>query len=138
MRIDSPERFLDDLLRNGVYHGNEQPLSEQPLPNYKLVRQVLQQSIVVEQSPVEAVSFISLLKRAKPSDVAIGAYVGYAAANGNYLLLLTVPAGILLVGSAIAITAALPKILASRFSSEPTPKKRRSSGGQKPPRAASA
>ena len=60
--------------------------------------------IVIEQSPPELASLASLLKQG--GGVAVGAFVGLHAASGP-MLLVTVPAGMLIVGAAAGIGSAL-------------------------------
>jgi hypothetical protein len=69
---------------------------------------VLEQPIVIEHSPPEAVPFSALLKGA--SGAVIGTYVGFQIAGENSLLLLvTVPGGLMVVSSAMGISKALEK-----------------------------
>lgn len=65
-------------------------------------------AIIIEQSPPELTSLTSFLQ--KSTGVAIGAYVGVAAATalGNPLLMfITVPFGMLIVGTAAGVGSAL-------------------------------
>jgi hypothetical protein len=79
------------------------------LPNLGAVDNVFYQEILIEQSPAEPISFVTLLKTAGPG-VAIGTFAGVKAAGG-LLLLVTVPAGIILVGTAIILTEVLSKLI---------------------------
>ncbi len=68
---------------------------------------VLQQNIVVEESPPVWIPFKDLLKKTT-SPVCIGSMVGMAiGAEHPILMLLTVPAGIVVVGSAVGVSAAM-------------------------------
>jgi hypothetical protein len=60
--------------------------------------------IVIEQSPPELASLAGLLKQG--GGVAVGAFVGLHAASGP-MLLVTVPAGIIIVGAAAGLGSAL-------------------------------
>lgn len=128
--IDSVEWYLFQVLVNGRYSGEERGVLFDT--NHPLVDRILAQPIVLEQSPVLTEPFYSILRRSTPS-VAIGAYVGYAAANGNYLLMVTVPAGILLVGSAIEITRALPRILSGKKAPRGRPRNSQPTRKRNPP-----
>ena len=76
--------------------------------NQRLVQEVLNGDIVIENSPPEAVTFRSLL--AKAPGVAIGTMVGMkAAGDTSLLMLLTVPTGIVVCSSAIGVSKALEK-----------------------------
>ncbi|MDR3467374.1 MAG: hypothetical protein P4M07_15695 [Xanthobacteraceae bacterium] len=100
--------FIDQSLLNEAVHGFLGGIRLEaggPETNPSAVAYVLDQLIVIENSPPEGVPFASLIKGA--SAATIGAYVGVHAADGNLLLFLTVPAGILVVGSAIAVTNAI-------------------------------
>jgi len=125
--------FLDELLRKGRYAPSVVAIPAPPL-NLTLIEKIIHEPIVIERSPPEAISISNLLKLSG-SPAALGTYVGIAAANGNYLLLLTVPAGILIVGAAIEVTKAIPKLLGTAaHTSRPRPSKKRNT----PPRAAGA
>jgi hypothetical protein len=71
-------------------------------------RYVLEQPVVIERSPPDALPFSGLLKKA--SGAFIGTYVGIKIGeNTPLLLLLTVPGGIMIVSSAIGVSKALEK-----------------------------
>jgi hypothetical protein len=99
--------FVDQALRNESYPFLVPGLSETRTSefNRRFVDYIFEQPIIIEQSPPEGMPFINLLKHA--SAASIGAYVGTQAADGHPLLFLTVPAGIIVVGSAIAISNAI-------------------------------
>ncbi len=83
-----------------------------------IIRDLINLNIVVEHSPALDVSFLSLLK-GKTAEVAIRSWIGYMAAPGPLFLLVTVPAGILLVGTAIGLSSimvgGLPQYTEKRF-----------------------
>lgn len=61
--------------------------------------------VPIERSPLGAVSLASLLSSAdKVGEVAIGTAVGFAAGGNSVLVLVTVPAGIILVGGAVSFS----------------------------------
>ena len=132
IKIDLAD-FLDQILRKGYYDPRSIELT--PIPNRPLIEKIINEPIVIERSPPEAISISNLLKLSA-SPVALGTYVGIAAADGNYLLLLTVPAGILIVGTAIEVTKAIPKLLGT--SEAPRSRPRSSKKRNSPPSAASA
>lgn len=75
--------------------------------NPRIVDYLLDQTIVLEESPPKAVPLKSLIGAG--SIMSIGAAVGYALAPGTYplLLLITVPAGIIVIGSAAGVATAM-------------------------------
>jgi hypothetical protein len=75
--------------------------------NRDIVEYVYDQDVVIEQSPPKAVKFKDLLKSSNTA-LLIGAYIGQATAGDNpALLLLTVPGGIIVVGSALGVADAM-------------------------------
>jgi hypothetical protein len=84
--------------------------------DYDLIQSVLQEDVIVlEQSPPSLKSLFSILKEA--SGVTIGAYIGMAtaAAMGNPMLMfVTVPAGMLILGTTKAVASALEQGLYDR------------------------
>jgi hypothetical protein len=107
------------------------------------VEYVLQQNIVVERSPPESTPFSALIKGATPI-AGIGTYLGIQMASGDTLLMITVPLGILLVGSAVALTKAIEvgllRIVTGKDTTPPrrVRRRRRSEGGDGGQSAASA
>jgi hypothetical protein len=110
LEIGDVEEFLNGLLQ-GV---QPTPLSRLTrfgdMPNRVVVEAVLEQPVVIERSPAETFSLATLLKTAGPS-VAIGTIAGIQAAPFPLMLLVTIPTGILLVGTAITLTKALEKLI---------------------------
>jgi len=100
-------RFFDVALRNTSLHFASTMLTaHRPYRNEKIAHFLLEMPVVIENSPPEDVPFATLFKNA--SNVTIGSYVGLEAASGHPLLLfLTVPAGIIVVGAAIAVSKAI-------------------------------
>jgi len=69
-------------------------------------RETVEQGFVVQNSPPEVANLLKLL--AKHPSVLIGTYVGSSIADGSLpLLLITVPLGIVVVGSAVGISRGL-------------------------------
>ena len=95
--------------------------------------------IIVERSPPDAVSLLKLLKGA--SGVVIGAYVGLQTGQGP-LLFITVPAGMIIVGAASGIGAALEAGLRTKLAQWLTGRKPRARpaprGSSSTPRTRSA
>jgi len=76
------------------------------IENPGIVDYVLNAEVVIERSP-PSVDLLKNLVRSSPS-VAIGSFIGAGSAHGNYpLMMLTVPLGIIVVGSAIGVSQGL-------------------------------
>jgi hypothetical protein len=74
--------------------------------NLALVVSLLNEEIVVQSSPVDAIPLGKLLGGATAASIGTG--VGVLAAGGNPLLMIvTIPAGIIIIGSAIGISKGL-------------------------------
>ena len=101
--------FLDAAVRGAKFNGV-------PPLNPDVVSALTDASIVIEQSPPLGIPLSTLMSRA-PS-VAIGTYIGMQAAGGisPWLMFVTVPTGILVIGSAIGVAKALEKGLNQRIS----------------------
>jgi hypothetical protein len=98
--------FIDHALRNPP-RARWRLLETEVEFNPRVVDYVLEQQIIVERSPAEGIPLIELFKGA--SIATIGTYVGMQAIDGHLLLFLTVPAGIIVVGSAAAVAKAIEK-----------------------------
>jgi hypothetical protein len=99
--------FLDIALQNdtyGFYRGQRQTYTEL---NAALIDQIFQAPIIIERSPPETIAFHQLLT--KPSVLVVGTFLGLQISGLTELLFLTAPAGIIVVGSAIAITRAIDR-----------------------------
>jgi len=78
------------------------------LRNSQIVAFVENQTIITERSPPVAEIFGEVVKKA--SSVTLGAYLGWKTSSDNPVLLwLTVPAGIIVVGSAVGIARGFEK-----------------------------
>jgi hypothetical protein len=78
------------------------------LANPEIIRAVVNQDIIIENSPPEAITFRALV--AKAPGVAIGTLVGMrAVGDAHWLMMFTVPTGIIVCSSAIGISKALEK-----------------------------
>jgi hypothetical protein len=76
------------------------------IENPGIVEYVLNAEVVIERSP-PTVELLKNLARSSPS-VAIGSYIGVGSAHGSYpLMMITVPLGIIVVGSAIGVSQGL-------------------------------
>jgi hypothetical protein len=96
--------------------------------NAQALKVILSSRIIVQRSPAISFPLGKLIE--KSPGIAIGTYVGmYAAGSSPMLMLVTVPGGILIVSSAIAIARAvetgLHKKVLSAFKSRERAKKRR-------------
>lgn len=126
--------FLDEIIEKGYYSfqiSNPFRAPRNPL----LITRIIEEPIIIERSPPQAISIRDLLSLSA-SPTALGTYVGINVASGHYLLLLTVPAGILVVGAAIEITKALPMLLGISEAVKPRPRSSRKR--DTPPKAKSA
>jgi hypothetical protein len=107
-------RFLDIVLQGVETRHFEKRLHDGRLFNKPIVDYLLDYPVVVERSPPEAIPFSTILK--KSSSSVIGTLIGVAAARENTaLLFVTVPAGIIVVGSAFGIAKGLERGLATRI-----------------------
>lgn len=71
-----------------------------------LVKRLARQRIIVERSPVESIPLRQLLKGS--AAVVVGTFIGLGIAQDNpYLMLISIPGGIIAVGSAIGISRGL-------------------------------
>jgi hypothetical protein len=93
--------FLDAALQNA--HGLEHPA----VLNSGPISKIFGSEIIVEHSPPEGILFGKLLSSA--SLVTIGTYVGLQGMGGSPLLFVAVPAGIIVVGAAVAIVRAFDR-----------------------------
>jgi hypothetical protein len=69
--------------------------------------------VIFENSPLSMESIAGLVQKA--TGVGIGAYVGFLVGGNSFLLLLTVPAGIVICGSAAGVAQALEADLKERI-----------------------
>ena len=101
---DQIRAFVSLSLYDIFYEGEE---DFGTVTNARVVDWVLDQSIVIEESPPKAVPLKTLIGGS--TTMTIGAMVGYGAAPSAYplLLLITVPMGIIVVGSAAAIAVGI-------------------------------
>jgi hypothetical protein len=120
--IDLSLRGLEDSFR---YQTSK--FLVEPIRNPEAVDYVLAANIVIEQSPPDWALLKDLIK--KSPGVAIGTYIGMQAA-GQYpqLMYITVPAGIMVVSSAIGISKALAKGLNKKVEALLTSRNRRIRG----------
>lgn len=119
--MDHVRVSLDALLRD--LDGREldfpEGLSAERIQNPKIIDFIYDATIILEQSPPEAVRFKDLLKRTN-APIYVGTYMGAGLSFDHpALLIITIPVGIIVVGSAIgvaeAIAAGLNKRVASMF-----------------------
>lgn len=97
-------RFLDIVVQGSERRNFKRRISNGRIVNHAIVETIF--TVVIERSPPEAVTFGSLLHGA--SSVTIGTVLGHEAAAGSYpLMFVTVPLGIIVVGSAIGVSKGL-------------------------------
>jgi hypothetical protein len=76
------------------------------LINSAAVNQILATEVITERSPPDATPFRELLK--KSGHVAIGSFIGYNAARDRpWVMLLSIPGGIIIAGAAVGISKGL-------------------------------
>lgn len=84
---------------------------------------ILQESIILERSPPVSEKLSNLIHGA--SSVSLGWVVGTNLTHDPYMMLITIPAGIILMGSAIGISRGLERGLSKRIEKAVNPPKRR-------------
>lgn len=107
-QIENVRQFLDGTIEGGVYRNLYRSQGSgiiAPLYYPDAIEQVLQAAIVIEHSPPTTEMLSALLSKATP--LAGGLFLGIQLAEGNTIMLVTVPLGILLVGTAVAVTKAI-------------------------------
>jgi hypothetical protein len=109
--------FLNAAVRGAVYRTTRAERFEQRaslIDNSRIVSDLFQTDVVIEESPPRWEKFGVLLQKAP--DVVIGTYVGMEAARGHpTLMIFSVAGSIIVVGSAIAISRALQRGLNKRI-----------------------
>lgn len=86
------------------------------IQNHDIIEYILNAGIVVEESPPALQTLKSILS--KSPGIAIGTYVGMELAGSNpELMVLTVPFGIIIVGSAIGVSKGLERGLNKKIES---------------------
>ena len=121
--------FLYELILGGFYDGRAR-LRRPSSQNRELINDLLAESIVIERSPPEAMPLRAMLSKA--SAASIGTFLGVAKAWSNPLLMfVTIPAGILVIGSTLGLAKALEEGLHERLGrlivSKPISSRRRKS-----------
>jgi hypothetical protein len=99
-------RFLDIVIQGSELRNFIERIHNVRIANPGLVQEILEAGVVIERSPPESVTFASLLRGA--SSVTIGTLLGDGVAGGSYpLMFVTIPFGIIVIGSAIGISKGL-------------------------------
>jgi hypothetical protein len=110
-RID---RFIDMVVQGTVQRQFAERIYADTIINRHIVDFIKSAGVVIEQSPPEAIPFASLLRKA--SSVTIGTMMGAAVALDNPpLMFITIPAGIIVVGSAMGVSKGLERGLAKKI-----------------------
>ena len=108
------DRFLDIIVQGVESREFDQRIFGDRIFNRHIVDFVNEQGVVIEKSPPEAIPFAALLKKA--SSVTIGTAMGAAVALDNPpLMFLTIPAEIIVVGSAVGVSKGLERGLAKKI-----------------------
>ena len=100
---------IDILLQDGDKRpGWRFRTEKEPILNPHLVEFVLEQDIIIEQSPPVAIPFKDLLKKTN-APILMGAYMMGQSIAGDHpiLMFVTVPGGIIVIGSALGVAEAL-------------------------------
>ena len=99
--------FIDVALRNELLRPSFD-FSRETIQNGAIVEFVLNSDVVIERSP-PTTELLEKLAHQSPA-IFIGTFLGVGAASGSYpLMLLTVPLGIVVIGSAIGVSKGLEK-----------------------------
>jgi hypothetical protein len=117
---DADEAHLADFIDSRLHeHADGLPLAARiPVP----IRDILDQPIVIERSPPIAEKLVSLAHSA--TSTSLGVLLGTGVSPDPYVMMLTVPVGILLMGTVLGITKGLERGLAARVENAIAPKKR--------------
>ncbi|MEK7994426.1 MAG: hypothetical protein AAB403_11540 [Planctomycetota bacterium] len=107
--IDDVPRALDALLRE--VDGRDLELNrerfDEDARNPQIVNFVYEQSIILEQSPPQAVLFKDILKKTN-GKLYVGTFMGIGASyDYPALMFVTIPLGIIVVGSAMDVSEAM-------------------------------
>ena len=86
------------------------------------IQNILDQPIVIERSPPIAEKLVSLVHSA--TSTSLGVLLGTGVSPDPYVMMITVPAGILLMGTVLGITKGLERGLAARVENALAPKPR--------------
>lgn len=98
------DQALDLLIREESYERFDR---HESIRNPKIIEFILEQDVVLERSPPFAIPFKKLLKQTN-SAVLLGGYIGARMAwDDPALMLLTIPGGIIAVGSALGVADAM-------------------------------
>ncbi len=107
--VDQVQPALDVLLRD--VDGWDIELADErltePIQNANIIDFIYEAAVVLEQSPPEAVRFKDLLKRTN-APIYVGTFMGASLSYDHpALLIITIPVGIIVVGSALGIAEAM-------------------------------
>jgi len=95
--------FIDASLR-GVRRSRL--VADRDYLNADLARTIIESEVIIERSPIEGVSLASIIGNA--TYISLGTYVGAAIAGSTpWLMCITVPGGIILMGAAFGIAKGL-------------------------------
>lgn len=97
------QKFLDQLINNIELNNLHLNMA---VEHRRAIDFLLAENIIIERSPPEYISLSSALARA--SSVVVGTYLGQmSAGNDPQLMFITIPAGILVVGSVLGVARGL-------------------------------
>lgn len=92
-------------------------------PRPAMAAAILQSEIVIERSPAVAEKLLSLVHGA--TSTSLGVLLGTSFTNDPYVMILTIPAGILVMGTVLGISRGLERGLAKRVEKAVNPPTRR-------------
>jgi hypothetical protein len=99
--------FVDATVQSAPFRAFAFSVTDEDELNSKIIDQIFQTPVVIENSPPEGIPFGTLLSGA--SIATVGTYVGLQGIEGHPFLFIAVPAGIIVVGTAVAISRAIDK-----------------------------
>lgn len=93
----------------GTGRIGDQPVWRDANSTRALVDSIVQETVLIERSPPQAMPISEVVKAAatKGGSIVTGVFVGYAVAPESALMFLTIPIGIVVVGSAVGISRGL-------------------------------
>jgi hypothetical protein len=90
----------------------DQTVPVRPFAEQRLATEILSQSMVIERSPPVAEVISSLVHGA--TSTSLGILIGTSFTNNPYMMVITVPLGIILMGTAMGISRGLERGIAKR------------------------
>jgi hypothetical protein len=106
-KIPAFRAAIDSFLGNGSYESFIRKLEDRSFENEGIFKYIYDENIIIEQSPPEWLPVKDILGK---TPIAIGTFIGFGMAKDNpTLMLVTVPAGIIVIGAAVGISEGLKR-----------------------------